>query len=135
MKRADWMVTIIAWLAVVFLAAGSVFASDYEITKKAGQYTLNVRIDRNPPVAGKNNVAIEIKDGAGKVVTDATVALDYSMPPMPGMPPMNYKAAATLKGRKYVATLDLPMPGSWNIILKITRGDQTQTARFTVDAK
>ena len=42
-----------AVLALVFLVLGSVvYAKDYEVTKKAGDLTVDVRIDRNPPVAG-----------------------------------------------------------------------------------
>lgn len=135
MKTKRTMVTIIVLAAMSLAAAGFASAADYRITKKAGPYAVDVRFDRNPPITGKNNVAIEIKDPAGKAVTDAAVEIDYSMPAMPGMPAMNYKTTASLKGEKYVASLDLSMSGSWNVLLKITKGGQTQTARFTVDAK
>ena len=111
------------------------YAKDYEVSKKAGEYTVDISIDKNPPVTGNNNMEIAIKDGAGKMVTDAKVVVEYSMPAMPGMPAMNYKADAGLKGEAYKATMNLSMSGSWNIGVKITRADKTQTARFTVDAK
>jgi len=76
-----------------------------------------------------------VKDAGGKAVTDAKVLVEYSMPAMPGMPAMNYKADAQLKGDAYKAAMNLSMSGSWNISIKVTRANKTQTAKFTVDAK
>ena len=129
MKR---MVLIIG---VLLLAAGLAYAKDYEMTKKAGEYTVLVMIDKNPLVTGKNNMAVGIRDGGGKDVTDATVAIDYGMPAMPGMPAMNYKATVGLKDKRYLATLDFSMSGPWMITVKITRGGKTQAVKLNVDVK
>ncbi len=120
---------------LLLLVAGIAFAKDYEVTKKTGEYDVVVKIDKNPPVVGDNNVKVMIKDAAGKAVADAKVVIDYSMPAMPGMPAMNYKTDAELKGGDYAAKMDLSMSGSWNIAVKITKGGKTSTAKFTVDAK
>jgi hypothetical protein len=122
-------------ICVLFLAAGLAYARDYEMTKKTGEYTVMVTIDKNPPVTGKNNMAVGIKDGAGKDVTHATVVIDYVMPAMPGMPAMNYKAAAGLKNKRYVATVDFSMAGPWSVAVKITRGGKTQSVKLNVDVK
>jgi len=122
-------------ICVLFLAVGLAYAKDYEMTKKAGEYTVLVTIDKNPPVTGKNNMAVGIKDGAGKGVTDAVVTVDYVMPAMPGMPAMNYKAGASLKDKRYLATLNFSMSGSWSISVKITRGGKTQSVKLNVDVK
>ena len=66
-----------------------------------------LRIDKNPPVLGDNQVEVEIKDPSGKYVTDAEVLINYYMPPMPRMVPMNYKVDAKLKGEKYGAKMIL----------------------------
>ncbi len=126
---------VLAVAVILFLTAGVVYAKDYEITKKAGEYNVEVKIDKNPPVVGDNNVKIEIKDAAGKYVTDAQVVVDYGMPAMPGMPAMNYKTATELKGNEYKAKMNLSMSGTWNVAVKITRGGKTSTMKFTVDAK
>ena len=120
---------------VLLLVAGIAYAKDYEVKKKAGEYDVEVKIDRNPPVVGDNHVKIEIKDSSGKYVSDAKVVIDYSMPAMPGMPAMNYKTDAELKGDEYKAKMNLSMSGSWNIAVKITRAGKTSTMKFTVDAK
>lgn len=120
-------------VSLLFLA-GISYAKDYEVKKKAGEYNVEVKIDKNPPVVGDNNMEIEIKDAAGKPVKDAKVVVNYSMPAMLGMPAMNYKAAAELKGEKYKAKMNLSMSGSWNIAVKITRAGKTDAMKFSVDA-
>ena len=121
--------------SVILLITGIAYAKDYEVKKKAGDYDVEVKIDKNPPAVGKNNMEIEIKDASGKYVTDANVKVEYTMPAMPGMPAMEYKADAKLEGYEYKATMDLSMSGSWNIAVKITRGDKTSKVKFSVDAQ
>ena len=122
-------------MVMVLLLAGTVYAKDYEVTKKAGDLTVDVKIDKNPPISGTNNMDIAVKDAGGKAITDAKVVVEYSMPAMPGMPAMNYKTDAQLKGDTYKAAMNLSMSGSWNISIKVTRANKTQTAKFTIDAK
>jgi hypothetical protein len=125
----------IVFTVILLLVAGVTFAKDYEVKKKAGPFDVVVRIDKNPPVVGDNNVSIEIKDESGNSVTDAKVKVDYSMPAMPGMPAMNYKTDAIVSGSLYKAVMNLSMSGSWNIVVKITREGKTSTMKLTVDAK
>ena len=42
--------------------AGVAYAKDYEVTKKTGDYSLLITIDKNPPIAGENNVGIAITE-------------------------------------------------------------------------
>jgi hypothetical protein len=120
---------------VMCLAAGMAFAKSYELQKKAGDYALDIRLDKNPPVVGDNLMELTIKDADGKAVTDAKVAVNYTMPPMSGMAPMNYKADAVLKGEKYQSTLKFSMSGSWNVEVKITQAGKTTPVKFNVDVK
>jgi len=110
-------------------------ARDLELRKTAGDYTVLVRIDRNPPVIGTNRVEVEIEDAAGARVTDAKVLFNYYMPPMPRMAPMNYKTPAKLKKDAYTVSMRLIMAGPWVIVVKITVGDKTTSARFQIDAR
>ncbi len=119
----------------LLLAAGTAYAKGYEVRKKAGEYDVTIVFDRNTPTASDNAVGITIKDAAGHIVKDAVVKIEYSMPAMMGMPPMNYKTEAVLKGDEYKATLGLSMSGSWNLAVKITRAGKTSTMKFTVDAR
>jgi hypothetical protein len=121
-------------VTVLLLTAGAVYAAN-TIIKKAGEYTVAVTIDKNPPITGKNNVDILVKDKMGMAVTDAKTVVEYSMPAMPGMPAMNYKADAELKGETYKAVISPSMAGSWNVAIRVSRAGKTDTARFTIDVK
>ena len=119
---------------VVAVTIGAAFAAN-TLTKKAGDYTVGLTMEKNPPVMGKNNVDVSVKDAAGAAVIDAKVVVEYSMPAMSGMPAMNYKANADLKGGTYKAVIEPSMSGSWNLAVKISRGGKTETAKYTMDVK
>jgi hypothetical protein len=119
----------------LLVSVGTVWGKNYEVTKKADDYTVKIEIDKNPPVQGNNNTTLTITDASAKKVTDAKVKIDYGMPAMPGMPAMNYKADAALKGDEYKAVMNFSMGGSWNIIIQITRGDKVKKVRLNVDVK
>ena len=126
-----WKILLIS---IMVFMIGVAYASDLEVTKKAGKYTVIVKNDKNPPVVGDNNLTISVKDVSGNNVTDAKVKVDYSMPAMPGMPAMSYKTKAELKGNVYKAKMNLSMTGSWNIGVKITKGGETASMKFIIDA-
>jgi len=92
-------------------------------------------VDKNSPVAGENQMTIMLKDSLGKVVTDATVKVEYTMPAMPGMPAMHYTAEPMVQGSAYHTTLNFSASGAWNIAIKITRQDKTAMVNFNVDAR
>ena len=129
------MKKLVAVAVVLFLAAGAAYAKDYEVKKKAGEFDVTVTIDKNPPVTGDNGVTVSVKDAGGKAVSGAKVVVDYSMPAMPGMPAMNYKADAVQKGDEYKAVMNLSMAGPWNVAVKISAGGKSGSMKFTVDAK
>jgi hypothetical protein len=122
-------------MLVVVLVAGTAFAKENVVQKKAGDYSVEIKMDKESPVVGSNNVEIAIKNKAGKAVTDAKVVVTASMPAMPGMPAMENKADAKPEGGKYKAKIDLSMGGSWNMSARITAGGKTDTAKWTVDAR
>ena len=122
-------------VCILFLAAGLAYGKDYEISKKAGDMTVQVGIDKNPPVTGNNKLTIGIKDAGGREITDAALAVHYGMAAMPGMPAMNYNAPAALKDKAYVSNLNFSMSGPWFINIKITRGGKAQTVKLNVDVK
>jgi hypothetical protein len=127
--------TLFVSVFALLLIADTSFAREYKARKKIPDYTVEMSIDRNPPIVDKNTLSLEIKDALGKHVTDAKVLVNYYMPPMPGMPPMNYKTLAKLSGNKYVVLMDLIMSGPWNIVIKISRAGKIETARFTIDVR
>jgi hypothetical protein len=120
---------------ILALGVGLVGAKDYEMTKKTGDLTVVVKMDRNPPATGSNKMSIAIADASGKAVVDAAVSVEYGMPAMSGMGAMNYKAAGALKGDSYLAAIDFSMSGPWYVNIKINRDGKTQTVKLNVDVK
>lgn len=120
-------------LMLLLIAAGFAFAKDYMVMKKAGDYSVHFMLDKNPPVTGENKMTVSIQDASGAYVTDATIAVEYGMPAMPGMPAMNYKAKTELKKNQYTAAINFSMSGAWYVNIKITKAGKTQTVKFNVD--
>ncbi len=129
------MKKILVSIVVLLLFAGAAHTKGYETKKKVGGYEAEVKMDRSPPVVGDNNIEIEIKDAGGNKLTDAKILVNYYMPPMPRMAPMNYITDAKLKGEKYKAKMNFIMSGPWIIAVKINHAGKTSTAKFTVNAQ
>lgn len=129
------MKRLVLAVMAVLLVAGTAMAKDYEITKKAGDYTVTVKMDRNPPITGDNNLSVTIKDAAGVEVKDAKVAVEYTMAAMPGMPAIKVKTDTELKGSEYKAKLNFSMAGGWSVAVIINRGDKKAQAKFSVDVR
>ena len=120
---------------ILFLTVALGDARGIEMKKRVGDLEAGMRIDRSPPVLGDNNIEIELKDAAGKAVTDAKVLVNYYMPPMPRMAPMNYTTDTKLKGDKYKAKMNFIMSGPWIIAVKINHAGRTSTVKFNIDAQ
>ena len=118
---------------ILLLTTGLAFAKAYEVNKKAGEYSIQIKMDKNPPSVGMNNMEIVVTDKAGRPVKDAKVLVDYGMPAMPGMPAMAYKADAMNHGDQYNAALNISMKGPWYVNIKIASQGKTASTKFTFD--
>jgi len=126
---------VVAALLATGLFVAPAGAAVLELKKKAGPYDVALRIDRNPPVVGDNGLELSITDEAGEVLKSGDVLVNYYMPPMPRMAPMNYKTEAKRKKDAYAIRMRLIMSGPWVIVVKITAGGKTFSARFHIDAR
>ena len=99
------------------------------------EYRVEATLDRYPLVIGDNHIDIKITDRSGKPVTDAKVLVNYYMPPMPRMVPMNYKTKANSESEKYEAKMNIIMAGPWYIRIIIRHAGKIATTRFNVDAQ
>ena len=129
MKRGILLFTLI------LLTVGIAHGRGLEVQKKVDDYDVLIRLDRYPPVLGDNPIEMEIKDPQGKPIVDAMVLVNYYMPPMPRMAPMNYKTDAKLSGGKYKTTMNIIMSGPWIIRILITRNGKTSLVKMNVDAQ
>jgi hypothetical protein len=120
---------VIVFLCLVVFAP-TALGRDFTVRRNVDGYTFDIAIDRNPPVLGLNGLKVEVKDAQGKNVVNIPLTVNYYMPPMPGMPPMNYTVNALPRGNGYGVTMDLIMRGPWNIVIRATV--QGKLLRITV---
>lgn len=119
----------------LFLIAGLAYGMDYEVTKKAGDYSVEVKIDRNPPVVGDNNMMIWLKDVAGNYVKDANITIDYSKPTLLGLSEKKSNASAQPHENNYHAILEIPTQGLWNVTINIYHEEKKVSTKFSIDVK
>jgi RND family efflux transporter MFP subunit len=98
--------------------------------------TIAMTTDPAPPVRGSNQLRIELRDRSGKPITNAKVSVTFYMAAMPamGMAGMRAQAAAVDKGGGvYLAALDIPSGGTWQVTIVATReGRSIATRQFNV---
>jgi hypothetical protein len=119
----------------VLILASMAWGGDYKVRRTLEGHTLDITLNRNPPVMGKNIIRIEIKDARGQSVINNLVTVNYYMPPMPGMPPMNYTLKAIPSGSGYMATMDFIMTGPWNIVVKTTVAGKQLRLTVPIDVR
>ena len=128
--------TSLSWALFIVVTGGAPCeAGDYRVRKADQGLTFDIAINRNPPVLGDNEIRIEIKDPQGKPVLGAEVFVNYYMPPMPRMPPMNYTVPAPLKNGAYRAVMDLIMAGPWNIVIRAKNEEKRIRVVFPIDVR
>jgi len=115
----------------VLLIAGIAYAKGYEVKQEAGEFEVEIKIDK--PSIGINDITIEVKDRSGKYVTDAKVKAEYSMARGIDVPPMTDRSEAMPDGSRYRTRLTFPMAGAGEIIVHVTRGSEGGAARFNID--
>jgi len=129
------MKILVAAFLLLFLTEGTADSRGLKVRRNIRDYQVEATIDRYPLVLGDNHIEIDIRDGSGMSVTGAKVLVNYYMPPMPRMVPMNYKTEARLKSDKYEAKMNIIMAGPWYIKIIIKHQDKISTAKFNVDAQ
>jgi hypothetical protein len=129
------MKTFVIAILLMCSTVTAVDSKEYKVRGTARDYEVEATIDRYPLVLGDNKIEIQIMDVMGKNVTDAEVLVNYYMPPMPRMVPMNYKTDASLASEKYRATMNIIMSGPWYIKIIIKHGGKICTTKFNVDAQ
>jgi hypothetical protein len=125
-----WMPALVV---LFFSITGPACGRDLELKTRIGDHTVEARLDRNPPIIGNNPIEIRIKDARGQAVPVDRVLINYYMPPMPRMAPMNYIIPAKADGTGYRAVMEFIMAGPWVIAVKITSAGKTRTAKFHID--
>lgn len=117
----------------LFFLSGVVYATGFDMVKKAGDVTVKLSIEKAAPVVGKNNISVELFNARKGSITDAEVELAYFMPAMPAM---KYETGAIQKGSAYTAVLGLAMAGQWNVDVIFRRpARKFKKITFSINAK
>ena len=121
-------------IMVLFFYGTACLGAGFETAGKAGAYTVRATFDKAEPARGENKLEISITDAGSRPVRNLHVSVEYSMPSMPGRPPMmSYKTVAKLTEDKYVAYLDFTMKGNWKVIVtaaSMTEPNQSESITF-----
>ncbi len=128
-------IKILALALLILILVTPTYGKNFSVRRTVDGYTLDVAINQNPPILGKNDLWVEIKDFAGKYVVDALVTVNYFMPPMPGMPPMNYTVKASPRSSGYGTTMNLIMKGPWNIVIRGGVGSKQLRMTVLIDVR
>ncbi|GAC1348031.1 MAG: hypothetical protein NVSMB23_28310 [Myxococcales bacterium] len=89
-------------------------------TTSAGDLSVDLAIDPDPPVAGDNRVHLTVRDADKKPVGGARVSLIYDMAAMGSMPEMKGDGTAReLSPGVYEITYPLSMLGDWTVTVQV----------------
>ena len=132
-RTAETAAGLLAVLLILCLAMPA--DADYRVRRKTPSHVVDAAINRNPPVMGENIIRIEIRDAAGRSLTGARVFVNYYMPPMPGMVPMNYTIPAAADGSEYSAKMNFIMTGPWNIVIRVESRGSPWKVSFPIDVR
>lgn len=121
--------------AVLILCLAMQADADYRVRRKTPNHVVDAAINRNPPIMGENMIRIEIRDAGGRSLAGARVSVNYYMPPMPGMVPMNYTVPAAPDGNGYSAKMNFIMTGPWNIVIRVESGGSPWRVSFPIDVR
>ncbi len=101
--------------------------------KPLGKFKLKLATDPDPARVGDNLLLLTLVDERGQPVTDAQVALEYTMD-MPGMM-IDHAEASHLGQGVYQAKVRFTMAGPWGVTVSLKRPGQAEVrGRFTVYA-
>lgn len=127
---------------VLLFVAVSVHAKDAVMKGTAGEYTVEAQIEKTPPAVGENTLTVQLKDSAGKIVTDRKVEVEYFMTEKMSptrktveMPHMRSETGAAVQDSAYKAKLNFSMAGPWNIVVNIDDKGKAKKAKFHVNVK
>lgn len=97
---------------------------------KSGDYTLQAKLDPDPPIVGENALELRILGPDGNRIKGAQVNLRAYMPAMGAMPAMEAKGTATDSGDgTYRPTFNVAMSGNWELTVRFEKNGK-ELARF-----
>lgn len=108
------------------------YAAGLEKASENGHFTVTLRTaDPAPPAKGDNTWTIEIRDAGGTPVEGATLTVTPWMPDHGHGTSIDVQVAAGSDPGTYVlSSIDLRMPGLWEVTIEIDAGGVTDSVVF-----
>jgi len=96
--------------------------------------TIDTSVQPDVPRTRGNRIRVELGDEAGNTIDGADVSVTYDMAAMGSMPEMKstFPAASRGNGRYETPSFDLPMTGTWGLIIDVERDGASATARYSL---
>jgi Cu(I)/Ag(I) efflux system membrane fusion protein len=103
-------------------------------TTSAGDLTIHLALQPDPPTTGDNRLLVNVRDSGGKPVEGARLSFQYSMAAMGSMPEMKGGGTSQSLGNgRYSVSYRLQMNGDWTLTLAIeAAGHPPAQVRLTV---
>ncbi|WP_067536690.1 FixH family protein [Nocardia crassostreae] len=98
----------------------------------AGPYLVQLTVADGTPHTGDNTVELDITDQQGAPATPDEVSVEPAMPQMGHAVPPGI--AETITPGRYRATVNLPMPGQWEIAVHLSGPQGAGSATLSVRA-
>lgn len=120
-------------LLVAAIAAACSGTPGDPVEAQVGPYALTAHLNPDPPKQSGGTLHLQVRNAQGDPVTDADVTVGYFMPAMGTMAEMkgNLDVEEDAEG-VYLATLDLPMAGSWRLDVSVAGPTGRGTAAYRV---
>jgi len=131
--KTSWKVKTAILIFGLVTISTPIFAKNWQMDKTTKDYNIQISFEKDKLNMGNQAITIGLQDLNKKLVTDAQITVEYTMPAMMGMPAMYYKTEAKLEKGQYKAILDFSMEGSWNTVVKIKRLGKLSKVNFNVD--
>jgi Cu(I)/Ag(I) efflux system membrane fusion protein len=110
-------------LTALAVAGGAACRAPHPTSTRAsveGGLDVQLAIEPDPPIAGKNRLSVDVRDEAGKPVDGAAVHLGFEMPPMGSMAEMKGEGETQARGPgRYQVTYQLPAEGDWRVAVDV----------------
>lgn len=132
-----WMPLLVLLLCLTWLSPSyALFEKSYEPVSQPSDHKVSLSSKPSRPELGKNSLDIQIRDKAGKPVSDAQVTLTASMPGMKMSTDDDIIQTENKKNGHYAGTVDLSMGGKWQVTVHIKQGHtKEETAVFEFEIK
>lgn len=117
----------------IFQILFSLFFTGFLFAQEGKVEDLNISYKTRKPLSSGINDFIITLEKENQKISGAKIILKAIMPPMPGMPKMDFEASAKESDEGYIAKINFPHGGTWQLRFQIDINGKKYTYRSSVD--